>query len=406
MNNKRLFAFLVFIVVFLGVSPQARLVVFEVSSVTAQEATPTPTFVFTRRPTPTPTVTHTPTPTETPQSDYLCSAGTSDGLPCQTDLDCENGACIFSQGVCNGGRNDGDSCTTDSDCSDISCIQTCQSLYGRRSGLCLSVGWTVSRRLLRRERALLLWRQLRSSRVRTKRRLPPPGETRAYVAARVRRFRRRPSAAVGASDGASCAADSDCADGACILAQNVCDGSYRFDIWDSCVSDTDCDPGIHACRRRTCAAEATPKAFPVRAPTSATGRPVCPTGCSASVAYSIASLVSTPPIASTPARLPGVCRTPATPLPDTFLCSGGANDGAVCFGPADCPSGACILAQNVCNGGETDGDSCSASHRLLRRQHVHTFGKGLQRRRLPRRRLPERLAVFGRRELCLDRSLL
>lgn len=49
--------------------------------------------------------------------EFLCSAGTKDGQPCNTDDDCPGGVCVISQGVCNGGDDDGLPC----DCPSGSC---------------------------------------------------------------------------------------------------------------------------------------------------------------------------------------------------------------------------------------------------------------------------------------------
>ena len=46
---------------------------------------------------------------------------------------------------------------------------------------------------------------------------------------------------------------------------------------------------------------------------------------------------------------------PPTP---TKLCSGGANDGAVCAADGNCPGGACILPGRSCDGGTNDGGEC------------------------------------------------
>ncbi|MFI5399098.1 MAG: beta-propeller fold lactonase family protein [Candidatus Binatia bacterium] len=41
-----------------------------------------------------------------------------------------------------------------------------------------------------------------------------------------------------------------------------------------------------------------------------------------------------------------------------LLCSAGARDGAACAVDADCPDGACVVAQGVCDGGKDDGLLC------------------------------------------------
>jgi len=59
----------------------------------------------------------------------------------------------------------------------------------------------------------------------------------------------------------------------------------------------------------------------------------------------------------------GVLPTPTLPAGGTsvFLCSLGANDGALCSTDDDCGGGSCVLAQGVCDGGSADGIYCEAS---------------------------------------------
>jgi hypothetical protein len=45
--------------------------------------------------------------------------------------------------------------------------------------------------------------------------------------------------------------------------------------------------------------------------------------------------------------------------PDVFLCSAGQNDNLVCTSHFDCPGGACVVAQKVCDGGPDDGFGCA-----------------------------------------------
>jgi YVTN family beta-propeller protein len=45
-------------------------------------------------------------------------------------------------------------------------------------------------------------------------------------------------------------------------------------------------------------------------------------------------------------------------MPGRSLCSAGARDGAPCAADADCPDGACVVAQGVCDGGKDDGLLC------------------------------------------------
>jgi hypothetical protein len=42
---------------------------------------------------------------------FLCSAGSRDGLNCDSDDDCPGGVCVLSQGVCDGGSDDGFPCS-------------------------------------------------------------------------------------------------------------------------------------------------------------------------------------------------------------------------------------------------------------------------------------------------------
>lgn len=67
--------------------------------------------------------------------EFLCSKGTRDGLPCESDADCvPNGVCVIANGVCNGGTDDGASC----DCPAGSCsatpVCTADNTFGTCSG--------------------------------------------------------------------------------------------------------------------------------------------------------------------------------------------------------------------------------------------------------------------------------
>jgi len=42
-------------------------------------------------------------------------------------------------------------------------------------------------------------------------------------------------------------------------------------------------------------------------------------------------------------------------------CSAGANDGQSCSSSTDCPSGACVIIQAVCDGGDSDGQACDCA---------------------------------------------
>lgn len=82
--------------------------------------------------------------------EFLCSKGTRDGLPCESDTDCvPNGVCVIAEGVCNGGTDDGASC----DCPAGSCsatpvctgdntFGTCSG--GTSAGLCCDVTFNCS----------------------------------------------------------------------------------------------------------------------------------------------------------------------------------------------------------------------------------------------------------------------
>jgi hypothetical protein len=42
----------------------------------------------------------------------------------------------------------------------------------------------------------------------------------------------------------------------------------------------------------------------------------------------------------------------------SYLCSAGSRDGQLCISDDDCPGGACVLVQGVCDGGDDDGFFC------------------------------------------------
>jgi hypothetical protein len=104
---------------------------------------------------------------------------------------------------------------------------------------------------------------------------------------------------------------------------------------------------------------ALPTATPV-APTS-----TAPAGTATITPTSSAGEPTSPPFA-TP-TFPFVTPTPrvATPTPSAqsgpFLCTAGSNDGKDCLSDSDCPGGACVIAQGVCNGGTDDGLPCDCA---------------------------------------------
>jgi len=84
------------------------------------------------------------TPTPRPTGEFLCSAGTRDGVACNSDDDCPGGVCVIAQGVCDGGDDDGfpcdcaaGSCNAQPVCSDDATLGTCGS--GVSAGECCDV---------------------------------------------------------------------------------------------------------------------------------------------------------------------------------------------------------------------------------------------------------------------------
>jgi len=84
------------------------------------------------------------TPTPTPDGEFLCSAGSRDGRPCNGDDDCPNGVCVIAQGVCDGGTDDGfpcdcaaSTCSATPVCTDDATLGTC--VGGPSATLCCDV---------------------------------------------------------------------------------------------------------------------------------------------------------------------------------------------------------------------------------------------------------------------------
>lgn len=74
--------------------------------------------------------------------EFLCSAGTRDGQPCEAFSDCPNGVCVIAQGVCNNGAFcdcPGGTCGNTPVCSLNANFGTCVGGIGASSELCCSV---------------------------------------------------------------------------------------------------------------------------------------------------------------------------------------------------------------------------------------------------------------------------
>ncbi len=80
---------------------------------------------------------------QAPTGVFLCSAGSQDGAPCNTQEDCPGGVCVIAQGVCNGGTDDsfpcdcaGGTCSAQPVCASDATMGTCSG--GPFAGGCCS----------------------------------------------------------------------------------------------------------------------------------------------------------------------------------------------------------------------------------------------------------------------------
>lgn len=162
----------------------------------------------------------------------------------------------------------------------------------------------------------------------------------------------------GTSDGEACTFDSGCPGGACVFALTVCEGGSN-DGSPFCVSDGTCPGGRCAATQKVCGSGSS-AGFPCTTSAHCAGG-----SCVSNGLFCFGGGFNRTPCVSNADCAgegidPGTCRAPAAPVPDVFLCSAGGNDGGTCASSLDCPSGACVFAQHVCDGGTVDGLLCQA----------------------------------------------
>lgn len=206
--------------------------------------------------------------------EFLCSAGTRNGLACESFDDCPGGACVIAQGVCGDGficDCPSGTCSTATVCADDTSFGTC--VGGVSPGLCCDVALNCI-----------------------------DGDS-CTGSARV--------CVGGADQGFSCTSDAHCRNGKCQSTGCFCDGG-DFDGY-TCVTTTDC-PNGGTCDCSSVAATPTPPTVvpttPARTPTPITPGTQKPTATKTAVTPkptstgSPAPTSTSPPLQDTPTPLP------------------------------------------------------------------------------------------------------
>ncbi len=285
------------------------------------------------------------TPTPTPNGQFLCSAGPEDGQPCNGDYDCTpTGVCVIAQGVCNGGSADGAYC----DCAAGSCIASTPACSASFTGICQ--GGVNDTQCC---------------------------DTASNCTDGAPCVATQKVCLGGDSKASSCVSDGQCPGSTCGATGKFCSGG-DFDSF-ACVDDADC-PGSPA---GSCLSAGQPTPTPPPTPSGCVG------DCDASGDVTINELITmvnivlgTTPLSACPVGdadssgditineiiiavnnvLVGCGPTTPTPTPaptGEFLCSAGPRDGEACNSDDDCaPTGVCVIAQGVCDGGPDDTLYC------------------------------------------------
>jgi hypothetical protein len=288
------------------------------------------------------------TPTPTPTGEFLCSAGPQDGQACNGDAQCApTGVCVIAPGICDGGTSDGTYC----DCAAGSCTPSTPACDPTFTGVCQG-GPNAT--------------QCCDVTTNCANGVPCVGTQKVCLG--------------GNSKAASCLRDDQCPGSLCQSTGKFCSGG-DFDGF-SCVDDADCN-NLNGSPGGSClsAGQPTPTPTPTPTPGGCTG------DCDGSGDVTVNELIimvnialgssplSTCPIGDADGSgditvneiiiavtnaLNGCGPTTPTPAPTgEFLCSAGPRDGQACNSDNDCtPTGVCVIAQGICDGGADDTLYC------------------------------------------------
>jgi hypothetical protein len=185
----------------------------------------------------------------------------------------------------------------------------------------------------------------------------------------------------GGNNGDECDFDSDCPNGACVAAQFICEGGTRdTDICDcpestcvrgacsggprenaACDPANECDGGTCQQTSRICNAGDL-KGFGCANNGQCGDGAVCVANGQFCWGGSFFKFGCVDDDDCDPEGDAGICRGPAQRVPIVQICSAGRDDGDRCAGDNNCPNGACVLGQTVCDGGDTrDGFFCEST---------------------------------------------
>ena len=299
------------------------------------------------------------TPTPTPNGAFLCSAGPSDGQPCNTDSDCApDGVCVIAAGLCAGGTDDGltcdciaGSCSSAPVCSIDATFGTCQG--GANAALCCDVTYNCASGS------------------------PCVGTQKLCIG--------------GSGIGFTCLRDDQCPGSLCRSTGKFCNGG-DFDGF-TCVDDVDCR-NADGSQGGICTTASTPaptgeflcSAGPRDGQACNSDGDCAPTGvCVIAVGLCvggaddglscdcIAGSCSSTPACSSDATF-GTCQggvntdlccdvtyncSGGVPCVGTQkLCLGGADIGLACFSDDQCPASVCRATGTVCSGGDFGSFPC------------------------------------------------
>lgn len=158
----------------------------------------------------------------------------------------------------------------------------------------------------------------------------------------------------GPNDGASCETDAACPHGACVLTQGVCDGGSRDSEF--CSTASECEGAPCLASHRVCR-DGDARGNSCLRDSHCTGSQCVSTGlfCNGGDLDLFSCIDDGGCI--------GVVESGLCVAPTQFACTGGPNDAADCRSHLDCPAGACVIAQKICQGGGSSGEllDCESS---------------------------------------------
>lgn len=285
---------------------------------------------------------------------FLCNGGRNDGGGCRSDLDCPLGACVVAQGICGDAQTDVITCEGDVQCPGGPCIVTARVCTGgaNKSLGCLVDGNCPGGSCVATGRVCIGGDFDSIACADNTSCTPADGEPGECLVPGADFF-----CSAGANDAQRCFFDEDCPGGSCVFSQGVCEGGP--DDGNFCETSADCGSAVPCVQTQKVCLAGDFVGFGCLTNSQCGAGVVCGSSGLRCVGGNFEEFSCAVDENCCDAEgcdggeEDGVCRSA-----DVLLCSGGQSDSLPCSGHADCPGGACVLAQKVCDGGFDDGFGC------------------------------------------------